>query len=192
VYSWNAGGVRVPPGDHASFVAHSVPTWLDPDGPDAALRMWIDYEVESDCKPCDKIALTAITGGVSQTTAQEVIFHTLSLLSRTGAARVKIQVRSNHLNPRERELGTMPIFTFDADDKSFKAPMPIYLPAGGTEGTPLFEYRLSLVMPDGTKHEGSEWIPVDSLMDEYEVTADDVRRSLGSIPPSTQAAGAPQ
>jgi hypothetical protein len=190
VYSWNAGGVRVPPGADASFRGDKVPTWLDSD---AALRMWIEYEVDSDCKPCDKVALTSITGGASQTTAQQIVFHTLSLLSRTGAARVKIQVRSNYLDPREQALSAMPIFTLDADDKSFKAPMPIYQPEGATQGAPLFEYRLSLVMPDGAKHEGTNWIPVDALMDEYEVTADDVRRSLGFLPAvATEASGAPQ
>jgi hypothetical protein len=192
VYSWNAGGVRVPPGAQATFFADKVPTWLDSGGPNAALRMWIDYEVDGDCDACDKVALTPITGGASQTSAQSIVFHTLSLLSRTGAARAKLHVRSSYIDPQSRELEEMPIFTLDADNKNFKAPAPIYQPEGGTGGQPLFEYRLSLIMPDGAKYEGTTWIPVDALSDEYEISAEDARRSLGFLPPTTEATGAVQ
>jgi hypothetical protein len=193
VYSWNAGGVRVPPGAQVTWFADKVPAWLDSGGPNAALRMWIDYEVDSDCDACDKVALEPITGGASQTSAQDIVFHTLSLLSRTGAARAKLQVRSSFLDPRSRELEEMPTFTLGADDKNFKAPMQIYQPEGGTGGAPLFEYRLTLIMPDGVKYEGSTWIPVDALSDEYEISAEDARRSLGFLPPvPTEASGAVQ
>jgi len=191
VYSWQAGAARVPPGAFVRFDATRVPTWLD-SGPQAALRTWIAYSVESNCEACDKVAMAPVTGGVSQTSAQHIVFHTLSLLSRSGASRVKIQVRSLYLDPNKREMAEMASFTLDADDKNFTAPQPIYQPpAGERTSGPLFEYRLSLVMPDGSKYDGQNWVGVDALSDEYEISAEDVRKSLGFLPKDrAEASGA--
>lgn len=179
IYSWKLGDVEVPSEARLEWDASSVPRWLDT----KAERMWVDYRVERDCRPCDEAVMAAITSGVTAATPSQLTFRTLTPLADTGAVEVGVRVRSRYFHPRNRELVTQPLLPLTADMQEFTTG-PVYLvdrqPGEEVQGDPLFEYQLELLMPDGRSHRGQEWIPVHDLR--VNVGSFQVEEALGFLP----------
>lgn len=173
VYSWKLGDVTVPPRAQAEFDSARVPAWLD----GKARRMWIDYGVERDCAACDREVVAAITGGVSTLGAAPITFHTLTPLADLNAAELSVMLRSRYFDPRSREVQTRGPLVLKADGEDFTIG-PLYQDPQA-EGT-LFEYRIELVMKDGTTYSGANWVPADRLR--VVVGTAQIRQSIGRLP----------
>lgn len=173
VYSWHLGDTTVPPKAQAEFDAAGVPRWLD----GRAKRMWLDYGVERDCAACDREVIATLTGGVSTLGAAPVVFHTLTPLADLNAAEMSVMVRSRFFDARSREPRQLGPLVLNADASDFRIG-PLYQDPDATG--PLFEYRIELVLKDGTTFTGDTWVPSDKLR--VVVGTAQVRQSLGRLP----------
>ena len=188
VYSWSLSDAVVPPRATARYDDRMVGSWVDAQ----QLRSWIEYSVDGDCQSCDEQVIAAITGGVAGVSASQVTFKTIAPLDETGAVEITLLVRTRYLHPTDRALGTMPLVVLDRDQADYTAPAPIYLagrqPGESRPGDPLFEYQLSVTMPDGQIHQANNWIPSDHLR--VVIGSHQLRQALGFLPGQPQA-GAP-
>jgi hypothetical protein len=157
IYSWALEGERVPAGSSAEIDSTTIPVALDA----RATRQWLDYRVATDCDACDRKVIAAISGGVSAVTVREITFRTLSPLADTGAVEIVLFVRSRLFHPQNRELVEKPHILLDGDGRSY-AVGPIYIDEGEESGR-LFEYRLQVILPDGTVRSGEGWIASSEL-----------------------------
>jgi hypothetical protein len=183
VYSWDLGGVQVPPKGRAEIDASKVPAWVDTH----AKRMWIEYATVDECTPCDQEVIADVTGGVTSVGSSQIAFHTITPLADTGAYEVDIEVRSRYFDPRNRDMQTKGPVVLNADNQDMTVG-PIYAPSGGASGSggPLFEYRIDLVLKDGSTYKGTRWVRSDSLR--VLVGTSQIEQSLGSLPrPATPA-----
>ena len=176
VYSWSLRETRVPPGGQVRWSAASVPFWIDAE----AQKIWIDYTVDASCKECGANAIAALTGGVSSAGSSQITFHSMTPLSESGAQRILVEVRSRYFDP-QGEQTRMRSFVLDADDKDFGVG-PFFGSDHLTSGAgPLFEFRLSLTMPDGEVVAGNAaWVPGDKLW--MPIGNRQLVQSLGRLP----------
>lgn len=174
IYSWALDGERIPPGSSAVIDAATVPGLVDSD----AERTWLDYRVATDCDACDRAVIAAISGGVSAVAAQEIAFRTLSPLADTGAVEMVLLVRSRFFHPQKRELVEKPHVVIDQDGATY-AVGPIYVAEGEESPADLFEYRLQLVLPDGTVRARDRWIRSRELY--QPIGRVQVEESVGSL-----------
>jgi len=186
VYSWDLGGVEVPPRGRAEIDAGKVPAWVD----GHAKRMWIEYTTVDDCTPCDQEVIADVTGGVTSVGSSQITFHTITPLADTGAYEVDVEVRSRYFDPRSRDMQTKGPVVLNADNQDMTLG-PIYAPSGGASGSGgLFEYRVDLVLKDGSTLRGTRWVRSDSLR--VLVGTSQIEQSVGSLPrPPASAAPAP-
>jgi len=164
VYSWQLEGEDVPPGAIAEMATDSIPSTLD----SKAVRAWLDYRVVSDCEPCTRAIIETVSGGVSSIAAREITFRVLSPLADLGAEEMVLRVRSRYFHPQSRDWLEKPQIILSRDHQSLTVGSIYVDPAGdldpaGESGTPFFEYKLDVVMPDGSFHSGSPWIPSSEL-----------------------------
>jgi hypothetical protein len=158
-----------------------VPAWLD----GKATRMWLDYTIpaDRDREAYDKQALSVITGSISSLTTQQITFKALTPLEDTGAAEISVMVRSKYFDSRDRAVRQKPAVPITEDEGEVTVG-PIYLvnrqPGESVGGDPLFEYTLSVVMPDGATHPGATWIPSDQLR--VLIGAAQIRQAVGHVP----------
>jgi hypothetical protein len=162
VYSWSLDGVTLAPGARLEIDGAAVPSWLDA----RTRRAWIQYAALGDCASCDQRVIAQITGGAATTGASQITFHTITPLADVGAHEIGLTVRSRYFDPAGAAVQTKAPLPLTADNQDFPLG-PLYLgtrqPGESIPGDPLFEYRLEVVMPDGTQHRGTRWIPSDSL-----------------------------
>ncbi len=179
VYSWSLGERQVPRGASLEI----DPTPIPKRALDGALQVWLDYVLEDSCGQCEEEILAAVTSGVSTVASSEIVFRTLSPLADTGAVEIALEVRSRFFHPRSRELRTQPLLILDQDGGSF--PMgPIYSAdqqeLGEAAGQHLYEYRLRLVMPDGTLYDSPRWVPASALY--QPIGTVQLEEALGGLP----------
>lgn len=164
VYAWSLGDQVVPPQAQVAVEATRVPGWVD----QQAKRTWITYSIptDRDRELYDRQVLQTITGGVTSLGSYNLTFKTLTPLKDSGAAELSITVRSKYFDPKTKEMQVKPALPLPEDQKEYTLG-PIYLvnrqPGEEVPGDPLFEYRLSAVMPDGTEHVGRQWVAVNAL-----------------------------
>lgn len=182
IYSWNLGDAEVPPQARVEWDAASVPGWID----GKAKRTWIEYAVVGDCDPCNRQVMRAITYGAGRPAArQDVVVATLSPLADLGAAELNIMLRSRYFDSGGEALTTSGPVVVNADGGEFSGG-PVYLvdrqPGEERPGDPLFEYRIEVIMPDGTIHSppADRWIP--SQRHRLLVGSVQVEQSLGYLP----------
>ena len=179
VLSWALGDSVLPPQARLRVDTATVPTWVDAN----ALRLWIEYAVAQRCETCDRRALADIRGGASFAERQAITFTMLTpLASIAGSAAITVQVRSRYLRPDGNGMQEAAPLTLSADSRDFPA-TTIYPPAVEDSAAmpgPFFEYRLNVVMSDGTEHTGTTWIPSSSLT--VFIGTVQVRQSLGFLP----------
>jgi hypothetical protein len=178
VYSWNLGNTEVAPQAQVEWDESRVPRWLD----GRTLRTWVDYSVVADCGSCDDRVITSLTGGVTSRSASQITFRTLSPLADTGAYEISVTVRSKYFDPRAADVQQKPPVILNSDNADYTTG-PIYAPeidpaAGASE--PLFEYFIEVVMPDGTTHRATKWLPATGLR--VVIGRTQIEQALGKLP----------
>ena len=164
VYSWGLGDAMVAPGAKVEFDAAKIPGWVD----NQAKLLWLEYVIPGGTarEPYDKTVLTGMTGGVPSLTANNITIRTLKPLADSGAAALALRIRSKYFDPQGQDLQEKPELVLSEDNKQYSVG-PIHLinrKAGQSiPGDPLYEYTLTVVMPDGTTYEGTNWVPSDLL-----------------------------
>jgi hypothetical protein len=174
LYSWSLGNIEVPPEARIEWNASRVPAWID----SAAKRVWVDYSVVETCDACDRLVLDRITGGVTSIAADQITFHTITPLADVGGYEITAHVRSKYFDPKDRaSLQKSVVLKADNQDFTLKPIYNLTRPAG----EPLFEYRLELAMPDGTIHQGTQWIASEGVR--VLIGRAQLEQSLGKLPP---------
>jgi len=161
IYSWNLGDAEVPPQARVEWDAERVPGWIDA----RARRAWVEYAVVGDCDPCNRQVMRAITYGASRPAArQDLVVATLSPLTDLGAAELNLMLRSRYFDSGGETLTISGPVIVNVDGSEFSGG-PVYLvdrqPGEERPGDPLYEYRIEVVMPDGTVHSppADRWLP---------------------------------
>lgn len=182
IYSWGLGNTEILPTAQVQWDAKRIPSWIEKE----AKRVWIDYAIKPGCEACDKQVIATITSGVSNITASPILFETITPLADTGAYKLMVVVRSSYLNPRSRELQTLPDVSLNKDEQEFRSGV-VYLSdrqSGDTAASePIFEYLLSVVMRDGVVHQSSKWIPSQNLR--VLIGSAQIKAALGFVPGTT-------
>jgi hypothetical protein len=181
LYSWRLGDAVLAPGGRAEWDASLVPEWVER----KALRMWVDYALVEDCAACKQQVLKSITAGVTSVAASQITFHTINPIASLGAYELAVRVRSRRFDPEGRETKEKSV-VLKADDQDFTVG-PIYLGDGGASGDVLFEYFLTVAMPDGTEYEGRNWVPSSDLR--VLVGKSQIEKALGFVPGGPRADG---
>lgn len=151
IYSWKLGQKVIASGAKAFFDAKKMPRWIDK--VKNTKRIWLDYTVMP-CDGCNKSAINATLGGTSGDMTRKITFELFDVMDQTGAKLMQIRVRSRQADPKGNTVVEInPAIRITADNAYTTG--PLYVEAGEN---PDFEYHLTLVMPDGTKHEATEWI----------------------------------
>ncbi len=156
IYSFDLGNKTVQPKDILKFTKperFKIPKSLKP------LRAFIDYSL-LECEPCSQDIINDITGGLSAATKQKITFRSLNLLKSTGAAFVWIDLKSTQMDPGKRKtIETSDPIEISDDNQRQKSPT-VYL---FDSEKPSFQYRVTIVMPDGLQYEMNKWIQGDKL-----------------------------
>jgi hypothetical protein len=113
---------------------------------------------------------------VSAVAASQITFHTIKPIADTGAYELAVRVRSKHFDPEGRSLQEKSL-VLKADDQDFTLG-PIY--SQGDAGGALFEYFLTVGMPDGTEHEAQQWIASQDLR--VLIGRSQIEKALGFVP----------
>jgi hypothetical protein len=179
LYSWALGDAVLQSAAKLELDLTNVPREVD----SKAERMWIQYSLDRRCEDCIDRVLDQILSGDVWPDTGKVVLRTLTPLEMTGAAEIWADVRSRFFDPSERAPLAGPRRIMNSDRAEYTIE-PIFLtnrmPPGGGEPWPLFEYRLSVVMPDGAIHEGTTWLPSDS--DTVVVGPVQIEKSVGYVP----------
>jgi len=141
----------------------------------AAALTWVDFDVAPDAASTE-VAVRSITGGVSENLRQRLVVSLLDPLTATGAARVKVFIRSPYLEPGS-DRPVMRTLTFDVDGATEE--LVLYL--GRADDAVPFEWTASLVMPDGTEYAGTHFLPGDASL-QLLVSSTALREALGRLP----------
>ncbi|MEX2499797.1 MAG: hypothetical protein WD397_13090 [Wenzhouxiangellaceae bacterium] len=182
IYSWNLGDAEIPPQARVEWDAERVPAWIDA----KAKRTWVEYAVVGGCDPCNRQVMRAITYGASRPAArQDLVVATLSPLADLGAAELNLMLRSRYFDSGGEALTTSGPVIVNSDGSEFSGG-PVYLvdrqPGEERPGDPLFEYRIEVVMPDGTVHSP----PADRWLSSHRhrllIGTVQVEQSLGYLP----------
>lgn len=179
IYSWNLGNMEIIPTAQVQWDARWIPGSVEQE----AKRVWIDYSVVSGCDPCNRKVIEAISSGVSAISASPIVFETITPLADTGAHKFYVTVRSQYLNPRTQERQVLPVLSVTKDGQEYRS-SAVYLGNRSTgefsSSDPIFDYQLTVVMRDGTTHEGVNWIPSSNLR--VAIGAAQIKAALGFLP----------
>ncbi|AEE49556.1 hypothetical protein [Haliscomenobacter hydrossis] len=151
VYTWEIGNTEVSEGGKATFDASMVPAWLDTDP--KVKKMWVEYFVKP-CDDCNTEVRKTIMDATVRSEISWVTFDILDVLAYTGAAKMRLKVRSAQLDPEgKQKVEKNPPFTIAKDNSTLES-FQLFVPKGLTAQ---FEYAISLVMPDGEIKQSS-WV----------------------------------
>ncbi len=184
MYSWSLDNTVVPPEASIELNLDQFPEAID----SAATRIWFQYALDRSCESCIDAVLDELLSGDVWPDTGALTLRALTPLEATAAAEIWIETRSRFFDPNDRTLrdGQRIYLTEDRGEYSIQ---PIFL-TGQTESEdgeywPLFEYRLSVIMPDGSVYEGQNWIASDN--DTVVIGSYQVEQSLGYMPAGTGA-----
>lgn len=151
IYTWDLGGKELSESGKASFESSSVPNWLDTD-PNVK-KMWLEYVIKP-CDDCNTEVRKTIMDATVRSEVSWVTFDILDVLAFTGAAKMRLKVRSAQLDPEgKQKVEKNPPFTITKDNSTLES-FQLFVPKGLTAQ---FEYAVSLVMPDGDIKQSS-WV----------------------------------
>lgn len=151
IYTWSTGNKELSEGGVAKFDPATVPAWLDTDP--LVVKMWMEYAVKH-CDDCNTEVRKTIMDATVRSEISMVTFDILDVLAYTGAARMRLKVRSAQLDPEgKQKVEKNPPFTITRDNSTLES-FQLFVPKGLT---PQFEYAISLVMPDGEIKQSS-WV----------------------------------
>lgn len=143
----------IPPGAAAKFINDLTRNVMN-----HSIYRWIEYEIIKDEVNTERL-LREITGGVAEVEQGELEIRTLNPLEATGAFEIYVQIRSRYLSPSADEIETTDVIV-ESDRETYT--LPFYL--GRSDDDTPFEYRVSVMMPDGTEHVGKNWLPGSSRL----------------------------
>jgi hypothetical protein len=158
VYSWDLGGVTVPPQAKMRFALDQLPGQLDA----SAKRIWVRYSLDRSCETCIAGAIDQMLSGDVWPDTTRVTLRSLTPLADSGAVEMWIKTRSRYFQAGSQTLADGPVLTF-TEDRSEQMLEPLFGSAtsdAAADAPPLFEYRVTLIMPDGAERAGSNWIAV--------------------------------
>lgn len=151
VYTWDMGSKDLTEGSKAKFDAGSVPSWLDNDS--KVKKMWVEFKVKP-CQDCNTEVRNSLLNATARSEMSFVTFDVLDVLEYSGAAKMRLKVRSAQLDPNGlQKVERNPPFTVTQDGTTLES-FQLFVPQGQT---PQFEYSVSLVMPDGDIRQ-SAWV----------------------------------
>lgn len=182
MYSWDLNNTVVPPEAKIDLNLAHFPTAID----NAATRIWFQYTLDRSCESCIDAVLDELLSGDVWPDTGALTLRALTPLEDTSAAEIWIETRSRFFDPNDRTLrdGERLYLTEDRGEYSIQ---PIFLTGQSSssngEEWPLFEYRLSVIMADGSVHEGEHWIASEN--DTVVIGSHQVQQSLGYVPVDT-------
>lgn len=151
IYSWSLGGTVVPSQAQATFEAAKIPSWIDNE---PSVVMWVDYSIE-DCGKCDAAVMNAVTGGVSGTRSQQVLFTVPPAMFDTlKADQIMITVRSIQGDPKAAEMKEFTSVKLKKDANE-GAVGPFYVSSGSSLQ---YEFRITVIASDGEVYKADRWI----------------------------------
>jgi len=150
IYSWDLGQQSIPVNGLVFFDAAKMPKWIDR-APNT-LRAWLGYQILP-CDACDRAAINSTLGGTSASLSQEITFELFDVVKQTGAQLIQIHIRSHQADPKGAHKVELANSLRITNDGTFTAG-PLFI---GSHQTPDFEYKLSLIMPDGTQYQADNW-----------------------------------
>ena len=157
IYSFDLGNKIAQPNDvlkftkPANFSGHKVRG--------KPLRAFVEYSLQ-ECEPCTQNIINELTGGVTAATKQEVAFQAVNLLKSTGAEFIMVFLKSKQLDPgKQKEITTYDPIEIEEDGNEVESPT-LYLLNGEQ---PNFEYKVSMMMPDGDIYEMNNWVKENKL-----------------------------
>lgn len=179
LYSWSMDDTPLPASSALELDLQHVPVQVD----QKAERTWIQYSLDRRCDSCiDGVVENLLSADVWPDTGS-LLIRSLTPLEMTGASEIWVDVRSRFFDPSDRDVidGSSIII---AEDRGSYEVEPVFLtsrlsPESGEEW-PLFEYRLTVVMPSGEVHEGEGWI--ESNRKNVVIGPVQIDKSLGFIP----------
>ncbi|WNJ19651.1 hypothetical protein [Pontibacter sp. G13] len=150
------GNYRVEPGMMFSDYSDTERTRLI-EG-DIIEQIWLKYSMDADCETCKETILDKILSGTSRARVQDIELEVLNPIAFSGAALIKLQVRSIQADPNGESMAYLEMLTIRQDFTPLK-PGQLMIPEGENAQ---FEYQVSLVMPTG-EVKVSEWVAHDNL-----------------------------
>jgi hypothetical protein len=139
-----------------------IPEWLD--RAPQVLKMWVDYALVPD-EAATNAVLEAITGGVVGVARAEITFRTLTYAQELKVASVLVKVSSRYFDTKGTEEVVKTV-ELDKESSAYKVG-PIFLikrqPGEAKPGDPLFRYRITVVLDDGSMKGSKEWIEGNDL-----------------------------
>ncbi len=151
VYTWEMGNTLLTEGSKLKFDASMVPTFLDTDS--KVRKMWLEYQVKP-CIDCNTDVRNSLLNATARSEMSLVTFDVLDVLGYSGAAKMRLKVRSVQLDPNgQQKVERNPPFTVTQDGTTLES-LQLFVPQGQS---PQFEYAVSLVMPDGDIKQ-SAWV----------------------------------
>ncbi len=179
MYSWQLGDTKLPSSSQVAMDLRHIPAQVDT----KSERIWIQYRLDRTCEECiDEVVDELLSGDVWPDTGR-ITLRSLRPLEMTGSEELWIDVRSRFFDPSDRAVTEGPSQVIDEDRSSYFID-PIFLtdrvnPETGDEW-PLFEYRISAIMPDGDMIEGANWLESDR--DTIVIGPVQIEQSIGYLP----------
>jgi hypothetical protein len=123
------------------------------------LRYWIDYRPETSDRSIHDEVVAGISGGVSKITATNIVIRSLRPLEDLQAFEIQLELRTRFSHPRDRGMKSLNLLVIESDNREYEFG-PLYQPEDLESSGPLFEYRMTVVLEDGSTYTGESWIPV--------------------------------
>ncbi len=124
----------------------------------AVENIWIDYVVDA-CEPCNLAIQEKVLKGTTSSKIQKINVEVMNALEFSKAKIIKLQIKSVQGDPNGKSEQTLPTIDIKEDLKSLSGG-DLFVPEGSQ---PAFEYKLYVLMKDGTLLE-SEWIVYNNLI----------------------------
>ena len=173
VLSWDLGSTAPIP---ASARAYRGQTFTRP-VQEAEFYNWVQFVVERDDASTDE-ALREMSSSVSEQSRTELTVLTMNPLAVTKAYEIQVRVRSRFFEAGGKTMETR-LLRFREDDASKS--LTVYL--GRSDDVP-YEYTVSVVMPDGSVHEGETWMAGEAGEAEPTILVgpSQIEQALGFVP----------
>ena len=150
IYSWDLHDTEVPAAASLSLNTTNVPAWLT--SSKDVKRVWMEYATIP-CDDCNNQIIQKITAAIFERQVKRISFSTLNIFESTGAALLKVKIRSAQLDPQHEAITEGPTLIIDQDNQEVFSE-PLYTEEGAGVD---YEYTVTLVMPDGQAYEADQW-----------------------------------
>jgi hypothetical protein len=120
-------------------------------------KVWVNYQLLP-CTSCNDAVKEKVMGGTAGSRVNEIEVEVLSPLAYSGAASLKMIIKSVQGDPKGKSEVLLPIITIDQDSQSITGG-ELFLNDGET---PDFQYQLVMINPNGETL-FSEWINGDNF-----------------------------